>query len=63
MRFLIVLTPDLAIVLEKLAQRDHRSVRQEAEWILHQAIQQAAKEQQCAHEAEVLESAYVPARS
>ena len=46
MRFLIVLAHDLAIVLETLAKRDHRSVRQEAEWILSQAIQQAAREQQ-----------------
>lgn len=61
MRFLIVLAHDLAIHLEKLAKRDHRSIRGEAEWLLSQAIKEAAQESPCAQGALALEAAYAPA--
>jgi hypothetical protein len=61
MRFLVILSIELATILANLAQRDHRSIRQEAIWLLSQAIQQAAKDPQGAQMSELQEVAHAPA--
>lgn len=61
MRFVIVLPCDVAVRLQHLAERDHRLLRQQAEFLLCKAIEQAAKAQDCAKNAEAQEQEYASA--
>jgi exonuclease V gamma subunit len=53
MRFLVVLSLEFATLLATLAKRDHRSIRQEATWLLCQVIEQEAKAQARAYTTDV----------
>ena len=62
MRFVIVLPCDVAVRLQQLAEREHRLLRQQAEFLLCQAVEQSTRDQTrvCAADAE--EQAYATAQ-
>ena len=61
-KFQIALPQYVVDRLEQLAAQDHRLLRQQAEFLLCQAIEQAAKEPQCAQTVARQEVGHAPAR-
>jgi hypothetical protein len=62
MRLFVQLPHELATALITRARHDHRSPRQEAEWLLCKAIEEATSEQERTQMTEALEDAHATAQ-